>query len=302
MPEGNEIHRFAKLHAATYVGKTICVESPNGRFPGAALLTGRKLKAVIAHGKHLAYDFGRDRKLHIHMGRFGDFTEGKMPYPEVKGVLRMRWSTATDWLELRGATDVSVYSDAQWKAVEDRLGADPLEPGADPSAAILCIRKANAPIAALLMDQTLFAGIGNIYRAELLYRARQDPFESGKDVPEKTLNGLWRDAVTLMSGGMEDRRIVTTRAKDRPHPKGKAQPDEVHYVYRRHGQPCFVCGTTIQRKDLAGRTLYWCPTCQAPKPGSNKPKTGKETVDRRNSETNGRQTKGQQTKSRQTDG
>ena len=54
MPEGNEVHRYARLHAATYVGKTICVESPNGRFPGAALLTGRKLKSVIAHGKHLA--------------------------------------------------------------------------------------------------------------------------------------------------------------------------------------------------------------------------------------------------------
>ena len=109
MPEGNEVHRCAELHTATFVGKTICVESPNGRFTGAALLTGRKLKSVIAHGKHLAYDFGRDRKLHIHLGRFGDFTEGKMPFPEVKGILRMRWSTATDWLELRGATDVSVY-------------------------------------------------------------------------------------------------------------------------------------------------------------------------------------------------
>ena len=265
MPEGNEVHRYAQQHAATFVGKTICVESPNGRFPGAALLTGRKLKSVTAHGKHLAYDFGRDRKLHIHLGRFGDFTEGKMPFPEVKGVLRMRWSTTTDWLELRGATDVSVYSDAQWQAVEDRLGADPLAPHADPSAAIAYIRKANTPIAALLMDQALFAGIGNIYRAELLYRAGQDPFAPGKDVPEKTLNALWRDAVKLMRDGMIDRRIVTTRAKDRPHPKGKAQPDEVHYVYRRHGQPCFVDGTTIQRQDLAGRTLYWCPTCQTPK-------------------------------------
>jgi endonuclease VIII len=135
VPEGNEIHRFAKLHTATFAGKNICVESPNGRFAGAASLTGRKLKSVIAHGKHLAYDFGRDRKLHIHLGRFGDFTEGKMPFPEVKGVLRMRWSTATDWLELRGATDVSVYSDAQWQAVEERLGADPLAPTPTPGRA-----------------------------------------------------------------------------------------------------------------------------------------------------------------------
>ena len=262
MPEGNEIHRYARLHTASFAGKKICVEAPNGRFTGAALLTGRKLRSVIAHGKHLAYDFGLDRKLHIHLGRFGDFTEGRMPYPEVKGILRLRFSTATDWLELRGPTDCSVYSDAQWQAVRDRLGADPLAPGADPAPGFAYVRKAKAAIAALLMDQTVFSGIGNIYRAELLYRAKQDPFAPGKDVPEKTLQALWRDAARLMPDGMVDRRIVTTRAKDRPHPRGKALRDEVHYVYRRHGRPCFVCGTTIRRVDLAGRTLYWCPTCQ----------------------------------------
>jgi endonuclease-8 len=262
MPEGNEVHRFAEIHRAKFVGKVICVEAPNGRFGGAALLTGRKLKSVVAHGKHLCYDFGRDRKLHIHLGRFGDFTEGKMPYPEVKGILRMRWSTSTDWLELRGPTDCSVYTDEQWQAVEDRLGADPLASGADPSPAFAYILKANTPIAALLMDQTVFAGIGNIYRAELLYRARQNPFAPGKQVSAKTLDTIWRDAVTLMPDGMVDRRIVTTRPKDRPHPKGKALSEEVHYVYHRHGRPCLVCGTTILRADMAGRTLYWCPTCQ----------------------------------------
>jgi endonuclease-8 len=77
MPEGNEIYRYAQLHREMFVGKTICVETPNGRFPDAALLTGRKLKSVLAHGKHLGYDFGRDRKLHVHLGRFGDFTEAK---------------------------------------------------------------------------------------------------------------------------------------------------------------------------------------------------------------------------------
>src|ERR1700761_9526022 len=167
MPEGNEVHRFAQIHTEKFAGKVICVEAPNGRFTDAALLSGRKLKAVIAHGKHLCYDFGRDRKLHIHLGRFGDFTEGTMPFPEVKGILRMRWSTSTDSLELRGPADCSVYSDAQWKAVEDRLGPDPLTPGSDPSAAIAYVLKANTPIAALLMDQSVFAGIGNIYRAEL---------------------------------------------------------------------------------------------------------------------------------------
>jgi endonuclease VIII len=285
MPEGNEIHRWARIHRETFVGKKICVETPNGRFPDAALLSGRKLKAVIAHGKHLGYDFGPNLKLHVHLGRFGDFVEGTMPFPEARGALRMRWSTNTDWLELRGATDCSVFSDLQWKALENRLGADPLAPGSKPGEAVASMRKANLAIGALLMEQSLFAGIGNIYRAELLYRAKWNPFTAGKDTPEKVLRAVWKDAVKLMPDGMVDRRIVTTRAKDRPHPNGKAQRGETHYVYRRHGQPCFVCGNTIQRVDLAGRTLYWCPTCQPDETGAErayllrlKKKTGNERI------------------------
>ena len=270
MPEGNEIHRWAEIHRETFVGKKICVETPNGRFPGAPLLSGRKLKAVIAHGKHLGYDFGPDLKLHVHLGRFGDFVEGKMPFPESKGALRMRWSTRTDWLELRGPTDCSIFTDEQWKSLENRLGPDPLEPGSDPSRGFALVHKANLAIGVLLMEQNVFAGIGNIYRAELLYRAKLNPFRAGKDTPEKTLKAIWKDAVHLMPDGMVDRRIVTTRAKDRPHPTGKAQRYETHYVYRRHGQPCLVCGSTIQRVELAGRTLYWCPTCQPDETGAER--------------------------------
>ena len=122
--------------------------------------------------------------------------------------------------------------------------------------------KAKAPIAALLMDQSVFAGIGNIYRAELLYRAKQDPFTPGREVPRRTVASIWRDAVKLMPDGMIDRRIVTTRKNDRPHNSGKALREETHYVYRRHGKPCWVCATAIARAPLAGRTLYWCPNCQ----------------------------------------
>ncbi len=90
MPEGNEVHRFAKLHTATFVGKTICVESPNGRFTGAALLTGRKLNLVIAYGKAPGLHWPGDRKPYPLWPLRYDFIEGKMPsavaYP------CMRWS------------------------------------------------------------------------------------------------------------------------------------------------------------------------------------------------------------------
>jgi endonuclease-8 len=266
MPEGNEVHRFRDRQAAMFAGRILHVDSPSGQFPDASLLDGRKLRGIIAHGKHLGYDFGRDLILHVHLGRFGDFTEGKGPLAEPKGALRLRIWTGSkgeiDWLELRGPSDCSIYDQKKWERLMARLGPDPLEKGADPKPAFATIAERKTPIGMLLMDQSVISGIGNIYRAELLYRARLSPFRPGMDIDPKRLRALWKDAMTLMADGMIDRRIVTTRPKDRPHPRGPAERGEVHYVYRRKGKPCLVCGTAIQSRDMAGRTLYWCPVCQ----------------------------------------
>lgn len=262
MPEGNEIHRFAERHATAFEGRRVRVDSPNGAFPDAEILDGRTLRSVEAVGKHLGYFFGRDLIVHVHLGMYGDFREGKMPLPAEKGALRLRIWTKTDWMELRGATDCSIFDDTKWKLLLARLGPDPLRDDVDPKPAFEVIAKRKTSIGLLLMDQTIFAGIGNIFRAELLYRARINPERPGKDVPLSALEGIWKDAKTLMPTAMEDRRIVTTKPKDRPHPRGPVEDDEVHYVYRRHGKPCYVCGATIERETMGGRTVYWCPNCQ----------------------------------------
>lgn len=297
MPEGNEIHRWAERHSTALAGRKLRVESPNGRFADAAALDSRKLERVLAKGKHLGYVFGRDRILHVHLGRYGDWTEGQMPLAEPKGALRLRmwpagakprkaaiapskrhgWYSSDDgtssldpeeidWVELRGAAACELWTDAEWKALLDRLGPDALD-GDDPQPAFDRILSARTPISVLLMDQSVISGIGNIYRAELLFRARLDPFMEGRNVMRATLGTIWKDSVPLLRAGMLDRRIVTTRPRHRPTKKtGQPLKEEVHYVYRRHGKPCFVCGTKIERRDIAGRTLYWCPVCQAGTP------------------------------------
>ena len=262
MPEGNEIHRFAKRHAAAFAGRRVRVDSPNGGFPDAEVLNGRTLRSVEAVGKHLGYVFGRNLILHIHLGMYGDFWEGRMPLPPEKGALRLRIYTKADWIELRGGTDTTIFSAEKWQALLARLGPDPLQDDSDPANALTVIEKRNTPIGLLLMDQSVIAGIGNIFRAELLYRARISPFRAGKQIGRAPVKAIWRDARTLMRAAMEDRRIVTTRAKDRPHRRGTVEDSEVHYVYRRHGKPCFVCSATIKRTDMGGRTVYWCPVCQ----------------------------------------
>jgi endonuclease-8 len=262
MPEGHEIHRFAARQGKAFAGSLVHIDSPNGGFPDAHLLDGKKLRAVDAIGKHLGYRFGKNLTLHVHLGQFGDFWEGKQPMPEPKGALRLRIWTKADWLELRGPTDCRIFSDEEWAALEARLGPDPLQPKADPQPMFAVIQARKTAIGALLMDQKVVSGIGNIYRAELLYRARIHPDRPGNRVSTAELKAIWKDSVTLMQDGMDDRRMVTTRPKDRPHPRGKALDEEVHYVYRRQGKPCRVCETKIETKPMAGRTVYWCPTCQ----------------------------------------
>ncbi len=263
MPEGNEIHRFAQTHAALFAGRKVHVDSPNGRFADANALDGKKLLGVDAVGKHLGYNFGRDLIMHVHLGIYGDFRQGKMPLPEVTGAVRLRMYTRTDWLELRGGTDTSIFSGAKWGSLLKRLGPDPLRPGADPAPGFEKIQKRNTQIGALLMDQSVFAGIGNIYRAELLFRARISPWRPGKETSLAELKGIWKDAKKLLSEGVKNTRYVTTIPKDRPHRSARlVLEEELHYVYRRHGKPCFICGTKIGRKEMAGRTVYWCPKCQ----------------------------------------
>jgi endonuclease-8 len=293
MPEGNEIHRWAERHTAAFAGKAVQVDGPQGRFTDAAVIDGRKLQRVMAVGKHLGYDFGRDRILHVHLGLQGDFTEGSGPLPEVRGALRLRmWNEAavkkpavageskphrwyseddgTDnlapekvaWVELRGPMDCSVYSQEMWEKLLKRLGPDPLN-GDGPEKMIARVAKSKKTIGELLMDQEVAAGVGNIFRAELLFRARLNPFTPGREVEERTLRSIWKEAGALMKAGMLDRRIVTTKLKDRPHKDEPVLKEETHYVYRRQGRPCFVCGTKILTKVMAGRNLFWCPSCQA---------------------------------------
>ena len=246
-----------------FVGSIVRVEAPNGRFEeGARLLDRRKLRAIEGFGKHLFYNFGTNRQLHVHLGLYGKFRDGTMPFPEMRGALRLRISTKSHWLELRGPTACDVLTDQARERLLARIGPDPLNPHAKLAKVIERITGSRAPIGALLMDQSVIGGLGNIYRAELLFRARISPFLSGNLVKVPQLKSLWKDAAKLMAEGMVDRRIVTTRPMDRPHPKGKARRFETHYVYRRKGLPCFICQTEISMREFIGRKLYWCPTCQ----------------------------------------
>jgi endonuclease-8 len=263
MPEGHTIHRLARDHTPLLVGRTVSAASPQGRFAaGAEQLSGRRVERIEPYGKHLFYGFEGDVLLHVHLGLYGTWTTGHGPPPAPKGALRLRLVAGDAWLDLRGPTACELHTPADRDRVLARLGPDPLRKDADPAAAWDKVSRSRTAIGALLMDQSVLAGVGNVYRAEVLYRAGLSPFRPGREVPGSTWDGMWSDLKVLLRAGVRAGHIVTTHREDRDRRSGPPRLEDRFYVYRRHGQPCRRCGTQVRTEAMVGRNLYWCPVCQ----------------------------------------
>lgn len=265
MPEGHTLHRLARANRLLLGGKVVRASSPQGRFvDGAALLDGRRFVSAEAYGKHLFHRYeGLSDRLHIHLGLYGKFLAYPQPAPVPVGAVRLRLETDTDYLELRGATQCELMTPPERRELLARLGPDPLRPNADPERAWQRIRRSKTSIGLLLMNQDVMAGVGNVYRAEVLFRAQMAPLRPGAEVTEAEFVALWADIQALMKAGVRTGVIVTTLREDRDRRSGPARPEDRCYVYRRNGLPCRRCGTEIRTEVLATRNLFWCPSCQA---------------------------------------
>jgi len=265
MPEGHTLHRLAREQHKLFAGRPVRASSPQGRFAeGAAAIDGQLMRRVEANGKHLLQYYASGAVLHVHLGLYGKFTTGSGLPPEPKGELRLRLVGEDAWTDLRGATTCELLERDQVATLFARLGPDPLRAGTDPMLAYRRISRSATVIAALLMDQQVVAGIGNVYRAELLYRHGVDPYLPGRELGLPTWLAMWADLVELMRHGVRVGRIETLRPQDRPRKRGRLARDEAGYVYRRTGLPCRVCGTEVRTAVLVARNLYWCPYCQPP--------------------------------------
>ena len=271
MPEGHTLHRIARdLHAA-FAGSVVEVSSPQGRFgAGAALLTGHELVEARAHGKHLFVEFAGERVLHVHLGLIGTFTIDAAAYVgerPVTGQVRCRIAGEGHVADLRGPMKCAVITPEDEAAVHAMLGPDPLR-DTDGDAAWRRISRSRKSIAALLMEQDVLAGVGNVYRCEVLFRHRINPATPGERLKRASWELIWADLRRLLPLGVATSRIVTVADEVTEVETALAKGEDVHldertsYVYKRTGEKCRVCGSVVRAKDVAGRTLYWCGNCQ----------------------------------------
>ncbi|AXI77570.1 Fpg/Nei family DNA glycosylase [Peterkaempfera bronchialis] len=267
MPEGHTIHRLAAAHLRVFGGRPVRATSPQGRFgAGAALVDGRVLDRTEAHGKHLFLGFGGAGWVHVHLGLYGTVAFGDAPAPEPVGAVRLRLEGDGGYADLRGPTACELITEAEKDALHARLGPDPLRPDDEPQRAWQRISRSRTSIAALLMDQKVLAGVGNVYRAEVLFRLGISPHRAGRDLTRAEWDAIWADLVELMRDGVAVGRIDTVRPEHTPEAMGRPPRVDDHggevYVYRRAAMPCLVCAEPVRTESLAARNLFWCGGCQ----------------------------------------
>ncbi len=273
MPEGHTLFRLAAELDAAFAGHPVRVSSPQGRFAAdAAQVDGSVLLGAESAGKHLFVELEHERLLHVHLGLIGHFDvhTGVAAVPPPVGQVRLRLvggrPDAPAYADLRGATRCDLVDPARRAEVLASLGPDPLREDADPDRAWQRIRRSPRPVGDLLLDQEVLAGVGNVYRAEVLFRQRIHPLRPGNTLRVGQWRAIWEDLVVLMREGVRLGRIDTVRPEHTPEAMGRPARADDHggevYVYRRTGQPCLVCARAVRTEVLAGRNLFWCPRCQ----------------------------------------
>lgn len=221
-------------------------------------------------GENSLSSIGAPRRTRVHV-RMSEQTKGladeglEWP-PPVVGQVRLRLLTDITAADLRGPTACVLQTPEEMLASVAKLGPDPLvgDPVENEERFVRAVRRKPTAIALLLMDQAVVSGIGNVYRAEMLFRQRLNPHTPGREVPEDVVRALWHDWVRLLAIGVETGQMMTMDdLSAAQYRAAMANRDDRHWVYHRAGLPCRICGTEIALEEIGARKLYWCPRCQA---------------------------------------
>lgn len=270
MPEGDTIHRTAETLQRAIGGQVVTrfasVLPRLTRVDADTPLRGRTVDRVDAHGKHLLISFSGGLVLRTHMRMNGSWhiyrpgERWQRPHRDMRIVIETAAMHAVAFT-VPVAEFVPASELARHEAVR-RLGPDPLADGFRADEAITRLQSCgDAEIAEALLDQTVIAGIGNVYKSEVLFGARVDPFARVNALTPDTLSEIVAVAVRFMRANVG--ADVGTRTGMR-RTTGRADPSARLWVYGRGGEPCRRCGTPISREQQGpyARSTYWCRSCQ----------------------------------------
>jgi DNA-formamidopyrimidine glycosylase len=233
--------------------------SANGRMGQ----TNQRGTVLDSRGEDSLASIGAPRVTRLRMSEQETAAPGSDTFPpDPIGAVRVRLLTESTVADLRGPTACEVLTPDLVQAAIRKLGPDPLidSPRVGEQRFVTAVRKSSMPIGLLLMDQSVVSGIGNVYRAELLFRARIDPHKPGKQLTDEQAAALWKDWTKLLKIGVKTGQMLTMDGlSKKKYEAALANREDRHWVYHRTGEPCRVCGTPIVMELAAGRKLYYCP-------------------------------------------
>ena len=263
MPEGHTIHRLARDQNREFAGQALIVTSPQGRFAtGAARLHGQLLNEIEPWGKHLFYRFGEDLILHIHLGLYGKYRYHDNPPPVPRGQVRLRAIGQRRSFDLAGPNCCELLTPDQARQICDRLGPDPLRSDSNPDEARGRVASTRRAIGAVLLDQRIFAGVGNIFRTEALFINRIHPELPANQLSERQFDGLWDSLTHMMKIGLRYNRIITVNLDQLSRPPSRLSAAERTNIYK--SEICPACRGPVTRIQQAARQLFYCGVCQPP--------------------------------------
>lgn len=261
MPEGHTIHRIARDHRGWFADQAMGLCSPQGRFEHEAKkLDGGVLQDVTAHGKHLFYHWSPRKIVHIHLGLYGKFRIHKNPAPAPRGAVRVRMIGQERSFDLHGPACCELIDTKRLHAIKERLGQDPLAPDACPDKLWERFSRSRSPLGTLLLNQAVIAGVGNVYRAEILFLLGIHPEMPADQLSREQFDKLWDLTVELLKTGVKYNRIITVDRELFDKPLSRLKSSERLYVYKR--DKCRHCGGKIRTWFLGDRKMYACPNCQ----------------------------------------
>ena len=247
-------------------GVVVRATSPQGRFTdSAARIDGATLLRAEAFGKQLFLDWSPGDVLSVHLGLIGKFRRKPVgTEPSAQARLRLTTDHGLHAWDLTGPMVCELVDPGARSRIAATIGPDPLRRDGSVDEFVRRSRTRRAPIGAVLLDQRVLAGVGNVYRAEVCFLCGIDPRRAATTLHEHELRDLWTETVTQLRNGVRLNRIVT-RA---PAELGRAvlarvPAGERLYVYKRGGEPCHRCGSSIESTEVGGRSIWYCESCQS---------------------------------------
>ena len=250
-------------------------------------LPGTRVKGIERYGKFLVVDLEREERgkdvaeiaLLMHLGMTGQIvvTSAEAPVPPHTHVfLALDDGRELRYTDIRRFGRIGILLDGEREALIGRLGLEPLEASEKDFRQTIVGR--SAQIKALLMDQRVFRGMGNIYTDESLWRAKIHPRRLGTKLSEREVNALYKAVRRVLTEAIRSRGSSVSDYVDSDGQQGEFQLR--HRVYQREGEKCFRCGSVIRRIIVAGGSSFFCLRCQrAPRVqrSAEKRKRGKRT-------------------------